>query len=319
MELKTASALLLATASIVACGVASGNVDELEGTPTIRYYQTPTVTSTSTQTTSMAASTNEPQPTSTPFIYKIVADDTMLDIATRFGVTLEDLMAVNPAVDPNFLIVGTDLIIPVEGAEGSSVFPITAPLPLDELELQCYSDATGGLWCFWLVGNAQEQGVENLSANITLYDSEGEEVASQEAIGPLNVLWPGEQFPLAAYFDPPLDDWLEAHAQLLTSLPVAIDDDRYLAAEVSDKDLTVTADGLAAKVSGVIRLLDAEKEAGLVWVLAVAYDQDGHVVGVRRWENEQGIKAGKKSDFEMNVYSMGPVITDVHVFVEARP
>jgi hypothetical protein len=54
--------------------------------------------------------------------------------------------------------------------------------------------------------------------------------------------------------------------------------------------------------------------ADLVWVLAVAYGEDGQVVGFRRWES-----AGDEDEFEFWVYSLGPEIARVELLVEARP
>jgi len=51
-------------------------------------------------------------------IYIVQAGDTLSYIASRFNVTIEDLMAANPAIDPNFLSEGQQIIIP--GLEGIS-------------------------------------------------------------------------------------------------------------------------------------------------------------------------------------------------------
>ncbi|RPI92538.1 MAG: LysM peptidoglycan-binding domain-containing protein [Chloroflexi bacterium] len=52
-------------------------------------------------------------------VYFVQAGDTLFDIADLFGVTFNELIAANPAVDPNFLAVGQELIIPgLEGVTG---------------------------------------------------------------------------------------------------------------------------------------------------------------------------------------------------------
>ena len=50
-----------------------------------------------------------------------------------------------------------------------------------------------------------------------------------------------------------------------------------------------------------------------VWVLAMAYDAEGNVVGVRRWE---GLG---ETQFDFWVFSLGPEIAEVKLLVEARP
>jgi LysM repeat protein len=56
-----------------------------------------------------------PEPTAAPVTgkrYKVKKNDTMYDIAVKFGITLKALKKANPKVDPNKMRVGTILIIP---------------------------------------------------------------------------------------------------------------------------------------------------------------------------------------------------------------
>ncbi|HZJ58168.1 MAG TPA: LysM peptidoglycan-binding domain-containing protein [Clostridia bacterium] len=56
-----------------------------------------------------------PQPGQCPggFHYQIVAGDTFFNLARRFNTTVEALMAANPGVDPNRLMIGQVICIPV--------------------------------------------------------------------------------------------------------------------------------------------------------------------------------------------------------------
>lgn len=52
-------------------------------------------------------------------VYIVQAGDTLSGIAVRFNISVNDLMAANPAVDPNALAVGQQLVIPgLEGVTG---------------------------------------------------------------------------------------------------------------------------------------------------------------------------------------------------------
>jgi LysM repeat protein len=51
-------------------------------------------------------------PTATPFLYTVKAGDTLGKIAEQFGVTIEELIAVNNITDPDWLEPGMKLIIP---------------------------------------------------------------------------------------------------------------------------------------------------------------------------------------------------------------
>jgi LysM repeat protein len=48
-------------------------------------------------------------------VYVVQPGDTMLVIATRYGVTVEDILAANNLNDPNFVFAGQRLVIPVQG------------------------------------------------------------------------------------------------------------------------------------------------------------------------------------------------------------
>lgn len=69
-----------------------------------------------------------PETTETPegTIYVVKAGDTLSTIAQQYGVTIEDLIAVNRLTDPNLLRVGQILIIPTSGAAQTAVAAATA-------------------------------------------------------------------------------------------------------------------------------------------------------------------------------------------------
>jgi hypothetical protein len=77
--------------------------------------------------------------------------------------------------------------------------------------------------------------------------------------------------------------------------------------------------GLLADVSGQVSLPAGSQAATLVWVVAVAYDAQGWVVGVRRWENTAPLQPGESLTFQLQVASLGAPIAEVHFLVEARP
>jgi len=51
--------------------------------------------------------------------YTVKADDTLYDIAQRFGVSVDDLMAANEITDPASLSIGQKLVIPGQEAGGA--------------------------------------------------------------------------------------------------------------------------------------------------------------------------------------------------------
>lgn len=310
----------------------------------ITPYWTPTPSRTLLPPTTVATIPVTPAPTATPFLHTIKKDDTMLAIAAKYGISLEELLAANPGVDPNFLTIGKTLVIPLKGQD-LTVIPSSTPLPLEIAPPNCYMTADGGAWCFVVASNKLSQALENLTAWIGLFSPQGDLLASQTAIGLLNLLPGGQAMPLVAFFPPPLMPGFSTRAELLTAVSVSAEEGRYLETQLRIQETNISSDGREATLKGKVGL-PQEKPANTLWVLAVAYDAENQVVGMRKWEaGIEGIcagfaatatafstsspKAGQSQSwqglakeclsFEFTVYSLGPTIARLDVLVEARP
>jgi len=256
-------------------------------------------------------------PTPTPVTYTVVAGDTLISIAARFDVSLDDLMAANPGVSPNVLPVGTILNIPLGG--NTSGEPTPTPVPLTILQVRCWPTAEGGGWCFALVQNDYAETIENLSVQFTLLDGSGQEIGSQVAFGLLNILPAGRTMPLAAFFPAPLPADAAPRAQILTAIRLPADDARYLLIALQNTLVAVDWAGRTAQVSGQAMPLMLDGRVNTLWILGVAYDAQGNVIGLRRWEAATPVAGGVSLPFEFTVSSLGPPIDRVDLLVEARP
>ncbi len=275
--------------------------------PVLVPYQSPTPTETIPST--LALDLNLPSPT--PETYVVVAGDTFFSIAARLGISQNALIAANPGIDPRLLTPGTTLLLPTgESADATSV-PTAAPVPVEVGKTKCYSSAAGELWCFIQVKNTLPTSVENLIGVVQLLGADGRVLATLEAATSLNLLVSGQSMPLVAYIADPPRGWMAAQGQLLSAYPLAEGSDYYLSAGIQNASIDISANGISATAAGHIEIQNGE--AGTIWVLAVAYDASGEVVGIRRWESEGVL------DFETIVYSLGPKITKVDLLVEARP
>lgn len=256
--------------------------------------------------------------TPTPVTYTVVKGDTMLGIALRYGITLEELMAANPQVNPRIISVDTVLVIPL--GEGSPVtFSTPTPLPVPMEGPGCFSTAGGGAWCFLLVKNTQSEALENLSAHIFLISPQSEVIAEGFAIPPLNVVSPEKGIPLSIYFSPPLPDTYTPRAELVSALPVVGGEGRYLPAKLKIESEVIELDGMQATIQGDVSLPKRSSPANQTWIAVVAYDTNGEVVGVRKWEAKSALEPSGSLPFVITVYSLGPPIERVEVLVEARP
>ena len=272
-------------------------------------------------------------PTPTTFTYTIVKGDTLNGIAERYGIKPEVLLAANPGVQPAALQVGTTLIIPTGSEIPGEPTPTPAPLPVQQA--RCWSETDGGLWCFALVQNGYAETLENLSAQFTLLDSNGQELASQAAFALLNTLPPGQSMPLAVHFPPPVqtnvtvpragivptllrETGTTLRVQVLTAIRLLPGDTRYLPVALENTLVSMEASGRTAQVTGRV-ILTGAGTANTLWVLATAYDAAGNVVGVRRWESPSALTADAPVSFDFLVYSVGPGIDRVEFLAEARP
>ncbi|MEP0806756.1 MAG: LysM peptidoglycan-binding domain-containing protein [Chloroflexota bacterium] len=258
-----------------------------------------------------------PLPTPTPFPYTVQQGETISSIALKFGVSIDELLAANPDVNPNVMSIGAVLQIPSRPQNLSGEATPT-PAPFIVEQIACHPTANRGMWCFVLAHNDSPDFMENLSAQVTLVDSSGAPIAAQTALLPLNILPPNSSLPLTAYFPPEIPLDAEPRVQVLTAIRLLPGDSRYLPATLHDTLVEVGAGGHFANVSGEVRLPAESLAAAQVWVAAVAYDEQGRVVGVRRWEGG-GIQPGGSLRFEMTVSSLGGVVTRVEFAAEARP
>jgi LysM repeat protein len=288
-------------------------------TPTRQGTLTPFLTATPSSTPAPVDRTTPsplPSPTPTLRVHVIERGQDLGGIAFRYGVNLPELLEVNPDVDPYFLVIGSSLNIPASTTINGET-PAPTPVAVQLGEVHCSTARDGSAWCFVLATNSQSFDVESVSAVIRVADEKAAAVLSQAATGPLNLLPAGKSMPLAAYFPPKLPkEPLQASAELLTSLPAFFEEGRYIPVDVQDVVVTTSENGLEASVSGQISL---DADAGQVWVAAAAYNESGEIVGLRRWENEEPLPAGRDHAFTIWVYSTGGEIERVEVLAEARP
>jgi LysM repeat protein len=304
----------LACLSLLLALSACGN--QAEATPTLAPpvpYQTAAPTLTPTVIPGL---TEIVLPTPTIFTYTVVQGDSLNSIAQRTGVSLEALLAANPDISAATLSVGIKLTIPAGGQAPGEPTPTPAQLPVRQA--RCWPESSGGLWCFGLLQNTYAETLENLSAQFTLLNASGQEVASQVVYGLLDILPPGASMPLAAHFAPPVETDASPRLQVLTAIRLLPGDTRYLPVRFENTLVSVEASGRTARASGRV-LLSGAGTANMLWVLASAYDQAGNVVGVRRWESGTALKADSPVPFDFPVSSLGPAITRVELLAEATP
>lgn len=241
----------------------------------------------------------------------------MLAIALRNGITLEELLAANPDVNPRALSIGTELIIPY--GENSPSIPVTAtPISIETRSADCYL-VRDGLSCLMLIINDKSRLLENISAQIFLYDQAGEIIAEGIATTPLNLIPMDEEMPVTIFFPGSFSEEFSAVGKILTAGRVPKSDERYLNLWLEIDQTEISEDGSQAVINGTIGLPHNSPPGNQVWILAFARDPQGRAVGVRKIEQTTPLLPGQSREFEITIYSLGPQISDVTVIAEARP
>ena len=313
--------LIFVVITLSACqkdGVAqtSGVFGQMDLTPFATTTPTPTITA-----TPVNAPTSTPQPTLTPTaqIYITKANDTMWTIAAKAGLTISELTAANPNVDPYTLTSGIQIIIPASsGASGTETAPTPTAIPVKIGSPQCTLSSTGGLYCFAIVENEQEYAIQNITAQFILTDTQSGDKLIQTGLLPLNNLAAGEKMPLFTYFQPPVFSSPTVALVLLSALPVNVEGSNYLRISISDSETKISDDGYSAFAQGKVALADAGNNASRFWIAAVAFDAQGNVVGIRRVEKESPLSSGNSAEFSVYVYSISGKIDHVDLFGEAK-
>jgi len=341
MILKRSKVLLLLLA-VTLVGI-SGCLVEIEypptktlvstNTPTLQPSHTPLPSLTATESPTLAP-TNTQTPTPAPVTWTVGKGEELMAIAFYYGITLDELLSANPSVTPNWMSVGTVLQIPVTPTPLPTATATPAPTntaqilqtqtatPSGPLELQgepsCYQNPLGELNCLVLIKNQGEETLENPSVSFRITSPESDYESELVVFAPLNLLQPGSSLPILASFPAPVPENYDVEAEIDYWLPTMPDDDRYAETEILDSNIQLSEDDAIAYVNGKISVDSAYREIASLWLLAVAFDQDGNPVGFRRWEAALPIDNVKAIAFNTIVYSLGPGIDRIELMAEAR-
>ena len=250
----------------------------------------------------------------------------MFGIALRFGISLEALKTANPSVYPNAIGENTTLVVPVTATPGASATPLPpteapasqtplpTPTPHSAFPVFGYVDALGGLRVFVQYASTTGKPVENPSALVSLQDKMGSTKQETVAILPLNILEPGSELPLVAYFPAPIPTSFILSANPDFELPVPEADTRYLKTSITDEKVSYAEDKKSATVE--VKLSFEGGQVVSAVAVVVAYGNGGVPVGYRQIELQNPRSLGNL--LKVTVYSLGPQIETVKIFAEAK-
>jgi LysM repeat protein len=303
---------------LAACQVPVDNAVQITGT--LQPYASATATLTSTPPVPLQGTELPLGPTPTPFVHIVQQGETLLGIALRYGVPLEDLLLVNPGVDPGFLTIGQQLRIP--GSEGEAVdylLPTPTPVPLDLGSVRCYDAASGRMVCLLEVSNSTETNLEGIAVVVKLFDERGELIEAKLANSPLDLLPVGEAMPISAAFESRPLDFAYASAELNSAIAVPEDQVELIPLELEIVKREQAPETGFVHVEGyVLNLENIQIKDFQVRILGIARADNGVVVGYNVWESPDIRSEGIELPFSLDIFSLGPSIGHIDLRAEAR-
>jgi len=245
----------------------------------------------------------------------------MIGIAVRYGVSLDDLLIANPGVDPGFLSIGQELIIPgPEGSTVSGLLPTPTPLPVQPEPVRCYPAPSEAVWCITQVENTTDFPLEGVSILLSILDADGAILEQYPLYSPLDILPVGEVLPFAILLEQPSEAVAGGFAQVLAAVPAQGVEERYPQLEIRTDETVIATDGSQAVWQGSISMeTNIPGEQGSLRALLMGFDAGGNVVGFRIFEGEIGTAVGSEVEIELMVFSLLPDIDVIRVIAEVEP
>lgn len=308
---------LVAVSVLSACVTLEPSSTEAPTQPLLSFH-TRTPPSAPRQDFSTPVRRTTPQPSPTPLVHLIQEGDTLLGISIRYGVSLEDLLIANTGIDPGFLSIDQEIIIP--GPEGEPVgvlLPSPTPMLVEIGRPQCFRAVPDDLLCITKISNDTGEMIEGMTVSFEINEA-GIQVGKYEVFGPLNLLAPGTSMPFMIRIAGWEGEVPGVNVNVLSGVRVEDPGSRYATVSIDGFQDDPSEGGEYVQLSGMVMLEDASDYAAhRLRVLGVAYDATGFPVGYAVWEDEI---TGDFSQlpFDITVFSLGGQIFKADVFAEAQ-
>ncbi len=292
-----------------------------EPTPTLSVaVAVATLPATSTPAPYTPAPTPTPTITPTPVMHTIGAGESLLGVAGLYGVTVAALQDANGILDPRFLQVGQQLIIPrpeeAAEAEGGDQTPTPTPLPVDVQNVYFNDTAIGGLHVLGEVYNPGGEPLEQVRVGVSLLDANDKEIARTEGLVALDLVMPQQAAPFAIVFGEQTGAF--ARYRVFATHAVAAWVGSYYR-DLQVVDVRTRGERYASyTISGVIRNTGPEDAVDVQAVLT-AYDPLGRVVAMRKVTPEHNvIPRGGETTFTAVLAPVGGPVERVAVVAQGR-
>jgi LysM repeat protein len=273
---------------------------------------------TAASTPSLERSTSTPQAASaapTPELYLVKAGDTLVGIAAARGTTLDEILALNPEVQPELLLVGQAIAVPPMPTIEAAGPALTPRPPSAEIRgLSTYGSATGGTWVLGEVFNPGPSAAELLRVRISLISSAGE-VMSEHVVWVTPAIIPAmSRAPFGALFPEVSPGEATAAAEIAGGREVYQLGNRYLNLAVTEAEVTIGRNPI--RVSGQVEN-NGQQRAGQISVVTTFYDERDGVTGYHELTLAEVLEPGERRPFEFIALPPGGGATRYEFAVQA--
>jgi LysM repeat protein len=304
-------------------GCRSRVVNEIPvGTPTVVLTNTPVIGVTIATKTSMPMAiievtlepvpTTTPKPSATPNLYIIEEGDTLFDIASNLGTTLDEILSLNPGIQPELIQVGQDLIVPARSTEQ----PITeeheqSPFALEVATVAHYRTPQGTLWILGEVINQNETPLTNVRIEIAIKDTqENVETRFSTWVVP-SVIPPGAKAPFGLLLDTGPNDPEIVETHLVGGQVIPELGNQYL--DLAVLDAAVTINGSSVEIIGLVGN-EGQQTATEIRLVTTLYDDQEKVTGYLETVIPGSLPAGDTAPFQLEISAVSSRTTN-HSFV----
>ena len=248
--------------------------------PTAR--PTATLRATPTFAPATAPPPNVPLATPTAVVYVVQPGDTLIPIANRYNVSVQDIVAVNNNLDATKLQVGQQLLIPVGGGvqqplQDSALLPSPTPAPFQVRGENFFRTAAGSFECLGEVFNPGQSSLNNVQLQINLLDDANNVLKSATLYVSLEVIPPNGSAPFRVLFTdpPPTISRVEVKPIRGEAIDPAV---RYANVQVTKQSGAPA--GNQYRVVGEVTNQD-EAAARKVRLIVTTFDENNKVIGYR--------------------------------------
>jgi LysM repeat protein len=273
----------------------------------------PTVVFVQTTATPLPSPTVTPTPT--PIVYKVQEGETLLEIAWSNGTTIEEITAVNPGLNPDFLSIGQEVVLPPPATPAAQVVAGTAvPVQVTVSQVQTYQTSVGGLWILGEVVNEGVQPVDQVQVNVALLDDMGEVLGSYVVWTAVSLIQAGQTAPFGVLVPQVPNNYSQPSASIAGGNSVVDFGSRATAVAVVESSLTVQSDRVT--LAGLIQN-NGELPVNQILLTAAFFNDENEITGFQQLALTQTLRMGETAVFTLNAAPPGSRSNHAAISVEA--